>query len=111
MSSPRCKTCRHWLAEEGRRRHDEILEPVDPDTYEPMTMPFEVRQCLHPQLGFCERPVERDGFALADGSEWVARLYTAEDFGCVRHEPAEAHPAPTATLDRLRKRVESGEWS
>lgn len=68
-----CKTCKHWT----------------PDTYEPMVMPFEVRECKHPKLLFCERPVENPGFAVADGSTYFAGLFTAADFGCVMHEKAE----------------------
>lgn len=77
-----CKTCRHWQAPERNR----ITEPHDPDTYKPMLLPFEVRECKHPRLLFCERPLEENGFAVADGSEYFAALYTAESFGCVRHE-------------------------
>jgi hypothetical protein len=47
---------------------------------------FEVRICQHPRLLFCERPLEANGFAVADGSEYMANFYTAEDFGCVKHE-------------------------
>lgn len=79
-----CKTCKHWKTEGAG--HSDILRPIDPDTYEPMAMPFEVRSCEHPALLFCERPLEKDGFAIADGSGYMAGLYTAEDFGCVRHE-------------------------
>ena len=43
--------------------------------------------CRHPKLLFCERPLERDGFSVADGSEYFAAFYTGPDFGCVRHEP------------------------
>ena len=85
--SGRCKTCVHWKLDPGRT-WDTITQPHDPDTYKPMKMPFEVRQCQHPKLLFCERPLEIDGFAVADGSEYMANLYTAEDFGCVRHEAA-----------------------
>lgn len=55
-------------------------------THTPMVMPFEVRICEHPAQTFCERPVEKNGFGVADGSEYMAVLATAEDFGCVRHE-------------------------
>lgn len=65
---------------------DEICHPTDPDTYEPMVMPFAVKLCRHPKQTFAERPVEADGFGVVDGSEYYARLITAEDFGCVRHE-------------------------
>ena len=47
---------------------------------------FEVRLCKMPTQTFCEAPVERNGFGLCDGSQYMAALATAEDFGCVRHE-------------------------
>ncbi len=81
---PTCKTCAHWKSSE--REWEEIEHPVDPDTYERMETTFDVRRCDHPKLLFCERPLEPNGFAVADGSEYMAILYTAEDFGCVRHE-------------------------
>ena len=84
---PTCRTCVHWQKEEGRGEY--MTDPEDPDTYEPMEFEFEVRQCTHPKLLFCERPLERDGFAVADGSQYFAGLYTAEDFGCVQHESLE----------------------
>lgn len=84
----RCKTCAHWRKPDsdeylGR----DITDPIDPDTYQPMQLPFEVRPCKHPKLLFCERPVESPGFAVADGSTYFAGLYTTEDFGCLMHEP------------------------
>lgn len=79
-----CGNCRHW--KDTNRDWDEIAKPTDPDTYEPMAMPFEVKVCKHPALLFCERPLETNGFAVADGSKYMANLYTAKDFGCVRHE-------------------------
>ena len=79
-----CESCVHWRVD---HQPDSIEEPYDPDTYEPMAMPFEVRRCRHPKLLFCERPLERDGFSVADGSEYFAAFYTGPDFGCVRHEP------------------------
>lgn len=82
-----CKTCKHWKLEpRGQRTYGDILCPIDPDTFEPMATTFEVRSCGHPALLFCERPLEINGFAIADGSGYMAGLYTAEDFGCVRHE-------------------------
>ena len=89
VSMETCKTCKHWLfsgVEYGPER--DLCAPVDPDTYEPMAMPFEVRACKHPALTFCERPVEANGFGVADGSEYMAILVTGPDFGCVRHEAA-----------------------
>ncbi len=78
-----CKTCKHWVMPNDMER---ICAPEDPDTYEPMEMPFQVRQCTHPVLVFSERPLEPNGFALCDGSGYWAGLYTAEGFGCVNHE-------------------------
>lgn len=80
-----CKTCVHWIVKDNGS-WDQILNPVDPDTYEPMATAFDVRECVNPKLLFCERPLESDGFAVADGSEYMASLYTAEDFGCIQHE-------------------------
>jgi hypothetical protein len=77
-----CQTCAHWRDEED----DYLLHPLDPDTYERMVFSFDVRRCTHPELLFCERPLDPRGFAVADGSEYMANLYTAESFGCVRHE-------------------------
>ncbi len=86
-----CKTCKHWNMppvpdEFMSTTESRLCHPHDPDTYELMEMPFAVGICEHPALTFCERPVERNGFGVADGSEYFAVLATAEDFGCVRHE-------------------------
>ena len=83
---PTCRTCKHWTVNGPIGDDDPIITPIDPDTYEPMKIGFEVRICNHPRLLFCERPLESDGFAVADGSEYMANLYTAQDFGCVLHE-------------------------
>lgn len=79
-----CATCKHWTPPEDF--YDEICTPLDQDTFEPMTMPFEVRMCQHPAKTFCERPVEANGFGLADASTYRATLYTGPEFGCIRHE-------------------------
>lgn len=84
--SATCQTCKHWSVAGPRGSTDEIINPTDPDTYEPMVTTFEVRICKHPRLLFCERPLESDGFAVADGSRYMANLYTAQDFGCLLHE-------------------------
>lgn len=78
-----CRTCAHWRDTE---RYSAITDPIDPDTYKPMETAFDVRKCHHPKLLFCERPLESNGFAVVDGSTYYAALYTAEDFGCIRHE-------------------------
>ena len=96
-----CKTCKWWgvkwvplVAVAGCSNggmtdadsHEDICEPCDPDTYEPMKMPFAVKMCGCPKLLFHERPVESDGACVADGSTYMANLLTAEDFGCVNHK-------------------------
>jgi len=84
-----CKTCKHWIFDpacKGNWPVERYCAPVDPDTFEPMVMPFEVRECTHPEKTFCERPVEPNGFGVADGSTYMAVLMTASEFGCVRHE-------------------------
>ena len=86
----RCKTCKHWQYK-GRSENPnagDLCAPVDPDTFREMAMPFEVRVCKHPGQKFHERPAETNGFGLVDGSQYYAALVTAEDFGCVRHEPS-----------------------
>lgn len=75
----------------------DLCRPIDPDSYEPMELEFEVRLCRMPTQTFTETPVERNGFALTDGSGYYAVLATAEDFGCVRHEENVAEPRETET--------------
>ena len=79
-----CKTCKHWSQTD--RSWDEIINPTDPYTMEPMATTFKVWMCKHPELMFCARPLRPDGFAVADGSNYMANLYTGQDFGCVLHE-------------------------
>lgn len=86
-----CKTCKHWTrpAEGEHPRVLDLCNASDPDIGKPMDRGFEVRRCAMPTQTFCEAPVERNGFGLTDGSEYMATLVTAEDFGCVRHETME----------------------
>lgn len=94
-----CKTCKHWTP-----LGDDTSHVVDKLTYKYVYFPdkahyaggeyrrvdlgHEVRLCKHPKLAFCDPIEERNGFGVADGSEYMAELGTAEDFGCVRHEEA-----------------------
>lgn len=80
-----CRTCVHW-----EKSDSHVVAPLDPDTYEPIKAEFEVRECTHPKLLFCERPYESNGFAVCDGSTYMASLFTAEDFGCARHSSSQA---------------------
>lgn len=86
-----CKDCKHWghdVSDEDAL-YDRISTPFDPDTYEPMDpklLAFRVRKCGNPALHRFERPTEINGYAVNDGSEYYAALYTAEEFGCVRFE-------------------------
>lgn len=82
-----CKTCKHWITPDEDWDEKQVADYRDPKTLEPITPPFEVRICKHPAKRFCQRPVEKDGFAVSDGmSNYFACLATAEEFGCVRHE-------------------------
>jgi hypothetical protein len=83
-----CISCQHWKPADGypHYRTAELCNPVDPDTYEPMAMPFEVRPCCHPSLTRFERPVEANGFGVNDGSAYEAHFVTGPEFGCVRWE-------------------------
>lgn len=80
-----CSTCKHWT--EGDLEWDGRCRPMDPDTYEEMVMPFEVRYCHSPKLMRFERPLEADMASAVDGSEYMAEPLTGPDFGCVNHEP------------------------
>lgn len=82
-----CKTCKHWQVD-GDKNYQalHLCKPEDPYTGEPMQRGFEVRMCMQPTQTRFEPPVESNGFALTDGSDYYAALCTAEDFGCVRHE-------------------------
>lgn len=87
MTSVTCKDCKYWTVPDDLTnvRSDTICRPLDSENdYKPMVLPWEVRECKHPELLFCERPLTRDGFAVADGSTFDAGLFTAPDFGCVR---------------------------
>lgn len=90
MSTRTCRTCRHWgLTPNGRDRSwDDIVTPIDEDTFEPKVMPFEVRYCTAPKLIRFERPVEPDQASCIDGSRYVANLATGPEYGCVHHEEA-----------------------
>ena len=87
-----CKTCKHWISLEGSdyfadKRAARVCQPIDPDTYEPMALGYEVRECKSPLLRWFETP-EPNEAALVDGSEYYAALLTGQDFGCVNHEEA-----------------------
>lgn len=84
-----CKTCNHWKTPSKNHVKMGMCRCYDPITFEDINPPFEVRICEHPSKRFCDRPLEKNGFALADASDYFACLVTAEDFGCVRHEPKE----------------------
>ncbi len=80
-----CDTCQHW--KRPQYDYEGIIDPLDPDTYQPMKMPFEVRYCEHPRLMTFERPLEPDQASCIDGSDFRAVLATGPKFGCIHHEP------------------------
>ena len=76
-----CKNCRYW--QRDREGYDGIIKPMDEDTYEAKEMPFEVRYCKSPKLIRFERPIEIDVASCIDGSDYMAKLATAESYGCI----------------------------
>lgn len=85
-----CKSCKWWVKVDGWL-NDDICCPVDPDTFMPMEMPWEVRYCTCPRIRFYERPIEPNEAAVVDGSGFKANLLTASEFGCVLHEYRNEH--------------------
>jgi len=89
-----CKTCIYWVSttkdlNDKEWRMDQICNPVDPDTWEPMQVDFEMRACRSPLICYFERTPEKTGITLCDGSEYLAIMLTGEDFGCINHKEAE----------------------
>lgn len=82
-----CKTCMHWKDPQSDDIYAEgLCSPLDPEAgFQPMERGFASKVCKLPTQTFGEAPVERNGFALVDGSRFYAVLVTAEDFGCLRH--------------------------
>ena len=84
-----CRSCKWWTEPEDQLGEEHsVLHPFDPDTLEPMVFPFEVRICKCPRILFGEHPVESCGACVIDGSGYMAKLLTAENFSCSLHEPA-----------------------
>ena len=96
MEFPRCKTCDYWTLKDLSSMHSSMWKPVNPDLT-PMDIGYEVRSCQHPEKTFAEVPLSKSGFGLIDGHEYhpeifweyYAELFTAENFGCVRHSGQE----------------------
>jgi hypothetical protein len=79
----KCKDCKHW---EDGDEYDLIMHPLDPDTYNFMEMPFKVFECKNPNITLFERNPNSNGVSLCDGSDYKAKMYTGEDFGCINAE-------------------------
>ena len=88
-SKQTCRSCKWWSEPEDQLGEEHsVLHPLDPDTFEPMVFPFEVRICKCPRILFGEHPVESGGACVIDGSGYMAKLLTAENFSCSLHKPA-----------------------
>lgn len=84
-----CRSCKWWTKPEDQMGEEyNVLHPIDPDTFEPMVFPFDVRICKCPRILFGEHPVESCGACVIDGSGYMAKLLTAENFSCSLHEQA-----------------------
>lgn len=66
--------------------YSEIIRPTDPDSYEPMLMPWEVRHCESPNILFYERPIKPTQACVVDGSQYHAALITGPEFSCPNFE-------------------------
>ena len=86
QASKTCKTCKWWEKGDVFHQSNYVMHPHDPDTGRLMELPFDVRVCTSPNILFYERPVEITQAAVVDGSEYLARLITAEEFYCANHE-------------------------
>lgn len=86
-----CGTCRYWRLNPQYEDFDPLCQPED-DHGDLIDMPFEVRECLHPERVYDNRPTQPDGFGV------TGRLVTGPAFGCPRGERrtyGEAQSPPT----------------
>lgn len=87
-----CVTCRYWKLSKEYPEVD-FIYPYHPTTYDRADNITEVKStwghlvgvCTSPHVLFYERPT-KNGATVMDGSQYMARLVTGEDFGCVLHE-------------------------
>ena len=88
-----CKECKHWeIKEDVVWNYAELTRGRDIDDYDILTeeeskkmFGYNVRFCESPKLKFWERPAENEATVI-DGSQYQARLLTAENYGCVNFE-------------------------
>lgn len=91
-----CKTCKWWEKHDDNEI-DQFCNPEDPVTYEWHRTEEEtlkrfgyiVRKCQNPKIFFYERP-EINAASVIDGSGYLAKLITAEQFGCSLWEKLDA---------------------
>ena len=102
-----CKTCKHWKGPDANNYNEKYaLERLDPDTMEPMAIPWEVRFCKSPLLRFHEFPVESNEASIYDASQCYGWLITGPDFGCVLYEnnvPRNAEEADRQAREMLKE--------
>lgn len=75
-----CKDCIFWIDDNP---HDEIIHPIDEDTFEEKEMPFPVKKCLSSSITRFERNPSIRGVSLRDSSMYYVQMYTGPEFGCV----------------------------
>jgi hypothetical protein len=99
----RCKTCKHWQMPDtngyGENQPLNVCAPWDLDAPEGENG-HSRRELLNPRIRQCviathltwvnhsDPPQPADGVFVGDAEDYAAWMLTAEDFGCVRHEPA-----------------------
>jgi len=70
-----CKTCEFWqVTEEEIGYWGGPITVFDPDGFEPVKMPFEVRYCRSAKLQRFERPIERDRASAVDAVDIMQGL-------------------------------------
>jgi hypothetical protein len=80
-----CSNCKHW-GRDNSLCHDDVFEPCDEETFEPIKTEFKVWQCMNPKLLRFIGPITSDGFSVLDGEYYMAKLATGEDFCCIHWE-------------------------
>lgn len=87
---PACGTCAHWLAIPVGN-YDLVPRSIDHHPYTYEGDDDEPGRPADGAWGYCGRvaefwPAPAGRFYVIDGSEYMAKLGTRSDFGCVEHE-------------------------
>ncbi len=92
-----CKNCKHWKPDkEHDYRYAHLLYVLNPETYK---KEIELaRFCENPKVLFYETP-PKDGVSVVDGSEYLAKMITGEEYGCVNFEKNNVIQHPLSNIE------------